>query len=81
LDKEIILQQFEKIEKKVERIVSVCNAYKTKNEELSNKIEQLEEELLGRVVAEKAYNEEKTLIKTKIDGLLIKLEDMAAEKQ
>ena len=81
MDKEIILQQFEKIENKVARIIEVCNSYKTENQELSNKIKLLEGDLQARLEAEKAYKEEKTLIRSKIDSLLIKLEDMADDKQ
>ena len=81
MDKEAILQQFEKIEDKVERIITVCNSYKTQNDELLNKIKLLEEDLQASGEAEKAYKDEKMLIRSKIDSLLKKLEDIAADKQ
>jgi len=77
LDNEFILKQFEEIEKKVENLINVCKSFETTNLELKNKVETLEEELQGKVEAENNYEQEKALIRSKIDGLLVKLEDMS----
>jgi uncharacterized coiled-coil DUF342 family protein len=76
LDNEFILKQFEEIEKKVEDLINVCKSFKTTNLELRNKVERLEEELQGKVEAEDNYAQERALIRSKIDGLLGRLEDM-----
>jgi uncharacterized coiled-coil DUF342 family protein len=76
LDNELILKQFEEIEKKVENLINVCKSLKTTNLELRNKVERLEEELQGKVETENNYAQEKALIRSKIDGLLGRLEDM-----
>jgi protein-arginine kinase activator protein McsA len=76
LDNEFILKQFEEIEKKVENLINVCKSFETTNLELKNKIERLEEELQGKVEAENNYAQERALIRSKIDGLLGRLEDM-----
>jgi len=76
LDNEFILKQFEEIEKKVENLINVCKSLKTTNLELRNKVERLEEELQGKVETENNYAQEKALIRSKIDGLLGRLEDM-----
>jgi hypothetical protein len=81
LDKEIILQQFEQIEKKVEQLIQLCKSYEAKNSELLDKIKLLEEDLKAKGEAEVAYKEEKALIRSKIDSVLIKLEDVAEQKQ
>jgi uncharacterized coiled-coil DUF342 family protein len=76
LDNELILKQFEEIEKKVENLINVCKSLKTTNLELRNKVERLEEELQGKVETENNYAQERALIRSKIDGLLGRLEDM-----
>jgi peptidoglycan hydrolase CwlO-like protein len=76
LDNEIILRQFEEIEKKVERLIDVYKSLEATNLELRNKIKRLEEELQGKVDAETNYTQEKALIRSKIDSLLVRLEDI-----
>ena len=76
LDRELFLDQFDEIEKKIERLIEVCHAQKTSNLELKNKLKSVEEELQGKIEAEKSYAEEKALIRSKIDNLLAKLEDI-----
>ena len=76
MDNELILKQFEEIEKKVENLINVCKSLKTTNLELRDKVERLEEELQGKDEAENNYAQERALIRSKIDGLLGRLEEM-----
>jgi len=76
LDNELILRQFEEIEKKVESLIEVNKSLEATNLELGNKIKRLEEELQGKVEAENNYVEEKALIRSRIDSLLVRLEDI-----
>ena len=76
MDNEFILKQFDEIEKKVENLINVCKSFETTKLELRNKVERLEEELRDKVEAENNYAQERTLIRSKIDGLLGRLEDM-----
>ena len=76
MDNEIILRQFEEIEQKVGKLIDVCKSLEATNLELRNKMKMLEEELQGKVEVENNYQEEKALIRSKIDGLLAKLEDI-----
>ena len=76
MDNEIILRQFEEIEKKVDKLINVNKSLESGNLELRNKIERLEEELQGKVDAETNYTKEKALIRSKIDSLLVRLEDI-----
>ncbi len=73
---ENILQQFDEIEKKVERLMKICKSLEVTNAELLNKNKQIEEELLGKVKAEDNSEKERDLIRSKIEGLLTKLEDI-----
>ncbi len=76
MENENILQQFDKIEKRVERLIKICKSLEVTNAELSNKNKQIEEELLGKVKAEDNSEKERDLIRSKIEGLLTKLEDI-----
>ncbi len=79
MDNEVILRQFTEIENKVESLLRAFQALETTNEELRRQIESLNLELQGRVEAEKKYAKERDLIRLKIDGLLVKLEDIAGK--
>jgi len=76
LDNAVILQQFEEIEKKIERLIQVCKSQETANSELKEKIKRLEEELQIKVEAENNYTKEKALVRAKIDSLLGKLDEI-----
>ena len=76
MDNEFIVGQFEEIEKKVEKLIDVLKSHETTNLELSNKINRLEEELQGKNEVESSYSQERTLIRSKIDSLLVRLEDV-----
>lgn len=75
MDNQLILEQFEEIERKVEKLIGTCKSLETANAELRSTIERLEVELQGRLEAENAYHQEKTLIRNKIDSLLHRLEE------
>ena len=76
MDNEFFLSQFEEIEKKVENLIVVCNSLEVTNLELSNKIKSLEEELQGKIEAENKFADEKALIRSKIDNLLVRLGEL-----
>ncbi len=76
MDNEFIVGQFEEIEKKVEKLIDVLKLHETTNLELSNKINRLEEELQGKNEVESSYSQERTLIRSKIDSLLVRLGDI-----
>jgi protein-arginine kinase activator protein McsA len=76
VDNDFVLKQFGEIESKVERLIENCRA-PAANSELKTKLNSLEEEIQGKVEAEKDYAEEKALIRSKIDGLLARLDDIS----
>jgi|TARA_B100001971_G_scaffold213388_1_gene246580 hypothetical protein len=76
LEDENISQQFDEIEKRVKRLMEICKSLEVTNVELSNENNQIEEELLGKVKAEDNSEKERNLIRSKIEGLLTKLEDI-----
>jgi len=74
LEVEVILKQFDEIEKKVERLIGVNKSLKKNNIVLKGKIEQFEQELQVKVEAENHRTEVKDLIRSKIEGLLVRLD-------
>ena len=76
MDNDAILKQFEEIEQKVDKLIEVCKSFEETKLELTNKIERLEKELQGKVEEESRYAEEKALIRSKVDSLLARLEDV-----
>ena len=76
MDNAILFDQFNQIEKKVARLIAICKENEVANSELQNKIKSLEEELLGKIEAEKSQVQEKALIRSKIDSLLVRIEEI-----
>ena len=75
MDSNQINQRFKEIERSVERVIEVCRSYEAIHLELKHTIGKLEEELQHKVEAERRYQEERSLIRSKIDNLLEKLGD------
>ena len=68
MGKEIILSQFDDIEEKVEFLIGFCSSLKNENRELENKIVELEK-------SKRLDEEQREVVKGKVDGLLYKLKN------
>ncbi len=77
MNNELIIQQFDQIERKVERLIEVCRSLEADNAALKERIGQLEADLQQKIEAENGYNQEKDLIRSKIDGLLARLDSIS----
>ncbi|MDZ7597204.1 MAG: hypothetical protein WCD46_11855 [Desulfobacterales bacterium] len=77
MENEVILRQFEEVERKVERLIQVNKSLQNVISDLKLRISQVEMELREKTEAETIYNEERTLIRSKIDSLLGRLEEIA----
>jgi hypothetical protein len=73
----LLMQQFEEIEQKVERLIAICSSLEVKNMHLRKTISGLETELRLKTEAIGNLSEERTMIRSKIDTLLVKLENIA----
>ena len=71
-----IVRQFDEIEQKVGRLIEASKSVEATNQELQKKIDALEKELQGKVTVEANYIEERDLIRSKIDNLLVRLAEM-----
>ncbi len=72
----MLFRLFTEIEAKVEKMIDLCRLQQTANSELHQKVRQLEEELHLKDEAAQRHVEEKTLIRSRVDNLLAKLEDL-----
>jgi cell division protein ZapB len=79
LDIEGILQQFELIEQKVEHVVRTRNQLQKENDELKNRIVQLESLIQEEAETQKKHEELTSLVRTKIDSLIGRLEGTTEE--
>lgn len=77
MDDNSLINQFQTIETRLDTLLQICQDKDRQNKELSLRIEQLEEELRIKVEAEQQYAEEKALIRSKVDQLLMRLDEIA----
>ncbi len=78
MDDNLIWQQFEKFEERVEQLVQTCRNLRNTNATLEAKIEDLEEGTKKKDATEQRLMEERSVICSRIDHLLSKL-DQAGE--
>ena len=68
--------QFKKLEDRIEELIKKCRDFQQTESELKTKIHALEGDLKAKADAEKEYTEEKTMVRTKIDDLLNRLDQV-----
>lgn len=72
-----IIQQFETIEEKVEKLIEVCKSLEATNSELVDRMKGLEKEIQDKSEAETQYKRQRDLVRGKIDSLLSKLNNFS----
>lgn len=77
MDDQGLIYQFETIEKRLDELIQICKDKDKQNKELILRVEKLEEELRTKVEAEQRYAEEKALVRSRVDQLLMRLEEIA----
>jgi hypothetical protein len=77
VDDQGLIYQFETIEKRLDALIQICKNKDNQNKELILRIEKLEEELRTKVEAEQRYAKEKALVRSRVDQLLMRLEEIA----
>jgi uncharacterized coiled-coil DUF342 family protein len=76
LDNNQITKNFDEIEDKIQKIIDVRRSQENELQELKDYIAQLEEELQEKIDAENKLIEERLFVRSKIDSLLSKLQDI-----
>jgi uncharacterized coiled-coil DUF342 family protein len=77
MDNDILIRQFETVENKVEKLLDLLRSLEAANSELKEKITTLERELQSKVAKESSYVEERDLVRSRIDMLLARLDDVS----
>jgi len=81
VDDRSLIDQFQTIEARLDALIQICKEKDNLNKELSLRIEKLEEELRTKAEAEQRYTQEKALIRSKVDQLLMRLDEVAKADQ
>ena len=76
MDNNQIIEQFEKIEQKILKLIDIRASLEREIKDLNDYIGQLEQELQQKIEAENKLIEERSFVKAKVDSLLNKLEDI-----
>ena len=74
MDQDNIPQQFVTLEKKVEQLVQKCNDLQNAKSGLEARVRDLEEALRAKNATEQSYLQEKTMIRSKMDNLVGRLD-------
>jgi hypothetical protein len=77
----LLMQQFEEIEMKVERLIAICSSLDIANKKLKNIVTNMEIELQEKSLAIQNLSEERSMIRSKIDTLLVKLENIVDQDE
>ncbi len=80
MDNDNVMFQFDQIEQKVGNLVTRCKSLENLNLELSGKVKSLEAELKKKVETENKHSEQKALIRSKVDNILAKLNNLNENK-
>ncbi|TET83049.1 cell division protein ZapB [candidate division TA06 bacterium] len=72
--------QFKKLEDRIEELIQTCRDLQQTKSELEAKTYDLEGALRTKVAAEQEYVEEKSMVRSKIDDLLSKLDQVLGPK-
>jgi hypothetical protein len=80
LDIDNVMLQFDQIEKKIAALIKVCKSFEVANKELTEKVKTLESALQQKIETENQYLEQKALIRSKIDGIMTRLDGLTDVK-
>lgn len=69
-----IKNKFDDIDIRIDFLIEFCQSLQEENKTLLSKIQNLETELDEKSKSEETYAEQESMVKTKIDGLLEKLD-------
>lgn len=76
MDDNQILEHFDEVENKIQKLIDVRKALEVEIQDQKEYIAQLEIELQDKIDAENKLIEERSFVRSKIDSLLTKLQDI-----
>jgi hypothetical protein len=72
-----VLQHFDALEKKIEHLIETCKRLETAKAELEQKNLEIAQQLQEKIVEQQQHQELKGLIRSKIDSLMGRLDELA----
>ena len=69
--------QFDQIEQKFGMLIKRCKSLESENFQLTEKIKNFEEIIQNKIETENRFSEQKDMIRSKIDGLLERLDHLS----
>lgn len=78
MDEATILEDFDKLESRLDKLVSACETLRAENAELKERALSLQSQLEEKVVEESRRIQERALVRARIDSLLNRI--VEAEK-
>jgi cell division protein ZapB len=79
LDQETVLQQFEYLENRIERLIEAIKRRDSENTDLQHKNEHLAAQLQEKETAQQHNDAMKALVRSKIDSLMGRLSEFTEE--
>ena len=79
MDTDEVMRQFDLLENKIGHLIEQCSTLEQENLDLKQKVEELEGSVQEKIEAEQQHSKQKALIRSKIDHLLEKLNQVPIE--
>lgn len=80
MDQDTVIQQFDQLEKKIEHLIETCKRLEAANVALEDKRQELAAQLEQKIAVERQHDELKGLVRSKIDGLMVRLDEFTEEE-
>ena len=80
MDRETIINQFSELERKIEHLIETCKRLEAERAELKEQNQQIAAQLQEKIEAERQNNELKELVRSKIDSLMGRLDELSEEQ-
>ncbi len=80
MEEESFPEEFKKLEDKIDDLIQTCRHLQQSESELEAKIYELGGPLKAKVAAEQEYAEERSMVRSRIDDLLSRLDQVLGSK-
>ncbi|MBI9077580.1 MAG: cell division protein ZapB [Desulfatibacillum sp.] len=81
MDEESIFQEFDRLESKLNGLILQCETLRAQNTQLEAQTGALEEELRQKTANELKLTEERSMVRSRIDGLLARVNETIGTEQ
>ncbi len=79
MDRETVINQFSELESKIEHLIGTCKRLEAENSALKSENQALATQLQEKMEAQKHNDELKDLVRSKIESLMGRLDELSEE--